>query len=80
MNITSRAQCPELHRKPLWVISHGTGEHRGHLESFSDRGGTDVTYIFKAHCGRTLVVSGSLLRASHIAKPDDTGICPHVEA
>ena len=74
----SFAQCQREHG-PLWVIASATGMHRGHMRTFSDRGGHDVTYIFDGHCGRTLVASGSVLEASHLAPEGDPGICDHAK-
>jgi hypothetical protein len=61
-----------IHTNPLWEYEDARGiVTRGHMEGFTDRGGTDVSYRFRSCEDGTLsVVSGERLkRARRIWEP-----------
>lgn len=57
-------QTEIIHTNPLWEYEDGRGVlTRGHFDGFTDRGGTDVTYRFRACADGTMShVSGSRLK------------------
>jgi hypothetical protein len=62
MRANVNAQPP---RGPMWEYETATGQRvRGHWESFSDFGGTDVVYRFRRPDGTLDVVSGQRLRTA----------------
>jgi hypothetical protein len=52
------------HENPLWSYQDARGvEHLGHFATFTDFGGTDVTYYFRdCETGQLDLVSGSRLK------------------
>ena len=52
---------------PRWAWQDDRGIwQEGYMETFSDRGGTDVTYWFRRDpCGTLDLVSGARLKAAH---------------
>ena len=58
--------APSSHEAALWEYQDARGAtKRGHFAGFSDRGGTDQTYMFRG-CddGQLDLVSGSRLKAA----------------
>jgi hypothetical protein len=51
---------------PRWEYEDAAGvPHVGYMQTFTDRGGTDVTYWFRDHVtGELSLVSGSRLKAA----------------
>jgi hypothetical protein len=65
------------HRNPLWEYEDARGiTRRGHMDGFTDHGGTDVTYRFRAcDTGELTVASGARLKAARRIWE----ACPHAE-
>jgi hypothetical protein len=61
---------------PAWLAAKATGPkweyqdacgvtHQGYMQTFSDHGGTDITYWFRDHqTGALALVSGARLKAA----------------
>ena len=54
----------EGNRKSDWSYVDSLGvKHKGYMEKFSDRGGTDITYfMIDGKTGQLSVISGSLIK------------------